>query len=256
MILIYHVVSDDSPYLYSISRSAMEQHFQLLAEPPRRFCREGEPCVTFDDGHISQYECALPLLERCGLRATFFITPEWTDKNPRSMGWAQLRELVRLGHQVESHGWSHKFLTQCSATELQTELLRSKNVLEDGLGVPVEALAVPNGAWNQRVLLACVAAGYRRVYTSDPFVRRVEKTGLEVFGRFSVKRTMRPSTLEQLARAEHSAFSGVRIRHRAKYAVRAALGQRLYHRLWCWWAQIDSQDGSSRSYQSAPTTPI
>src|SRR5690242_8510328 len=160
MILIYHVVSDDSPYLYSISRHAMDQHLQLLAGPGRRFCQDGEPCVTFDDGHLSQYESGLPLLERYRMRATFFITPEWTDEKPGYMGWTQLRELVGLGHQVQSHGWSHKFLTQCSLAELETELRRSKQVLEDGLGVPIDAIAVPNGAWNRRTLLECAAAGY------------------------------------------------------------------------------------------------
>ena len=142
-----------------------------------------------------------------------------------------------------------------ATTEIYT--LSDTLSLHDALPIiPVDAIAVPNGAWNRRILLECAAAGYRRVYTSDPFLRRVEKTGIEVIGRFSVKRTMSPSALEKLARAERNAFSGARIRHRAKCAIRATLGRRLYHRLWCWFAQVDSQGRNSGTYEDAPTSPI
>lgn len=252
MILAYHVVSDDNPYLYSISRSRMEQHFQFLTElrPPLR----GNQPVTFDDGHVSQYQFGLPLLEQYSLRGIFFVTPEWTDRKPGYMNWAQLRDIVSRGHEVQSHGWSHKFLTQCSAPELRTELRRSRQVLEDGLGVPINALAVPNGAWDRRVLLACEEAGYTRIYTSDPFLRP-GKHALEMFGRVSVQRNTSPADLARFARAESTVFSGVRLRHHAKRAVRAALGQRLYHELWCRLARADARDNFDASYQNAPLRP-
>ncbi|HKW98498.1 MAG TPA: polysaccharide deacetylase family protein [Bryobacteraceae bacterium] len=244
MILIYHVVSDESKYLYSISRGALEEHLRLSIASHNGSRATAQMEFTFDDGYVSQYLAGLPLLEQCGRRATFFITPEWTDNRAGYMGWAQLRELVRLGHKVESHGWSHKFLTECSAAELESELRRSRQTLEDGLGIPVEALAVPNGAWNRRVLAGCAAAGYRRVYTSDPFMRRVEENGLQVLGRVPVRRNMGSATLERLARQENARFSGVRLQHQLKRAVRATIGQRNYHRLWCWLARSDSQNGS------------
>jgi peptidoglycan/xylan/chitin deacetylase (PgdA/CDA1 family) len=229
----------------------MEEHVRFMRELQTEFRRNGTPCVTFDDGHISQYHDGLPLLEQFHLRGIFFITAEWIDSKPGYMSWALLRDIVRRGHEVQSHGWSHKFLTQCSPAELREELRRSKQVLEDGLGIEVDALAIPNGAWNEQVLSECAEAGYRRVYTSDPFLRPVKRGNLELIGRVSVQRTTTSRTLAQFARAERTAFSGVRIRHGAKRAIRAILGQRLYHRLWCWMANADSRDEVSPAYQDA-----
>jgi peptidoglycan/xylan/chitin deacetylase (PgdA/CDA1 family) len=249
MILTYHVVSEDSPYLYSIHPRDMEEHVRFMSGMQAESRQNGMPCVTFDDGHVSQYYDGLPLLEQFHLRGIFFITAEWTDSKPGYMSWVQLRDIVRRGHEVQSHGWSHKFLTQCSPSELRQELRRSKQVLEDGLGTQVDALAIPNGAWNGRVLSECAEAGYRRVYTSEPFLRQVKRGNLELFGRVSVQRTTTSRTLAQFARAERTVFSSVRVRHRAKRAVRAALGQRLYHRLWCWIARADSRDDVSPAHQ-------
>src|SRR6202043_315180 len=97
--------------------------------------------LTFDDREESQFCYGLPLLEKYSVKACFFVNVGFIGQNriikgwsQRSMGWPQLRELVRLGHSVQSHGWSHEFLTACSKKELENQLRRSKITLEDGLG--------------------------------------------------------------------------------------------------------------------------
>jgi peptidoglycan/xylan/chitin deacetylase (PgdA/CDA1 family) len=59
--------------------------------------------------------------------------------------WDDLRALERDGISIQSHGVTHRSLSQLSAEELRDEIIRSKAELENGLGKPVELLAYPSG---------------------------------------------------------------------------------------------------------------
>ena len=48
--------------------------------------------ITFDDGHRSNAEIALPILKQLGLRGIFFITTDWIGR-PGFMNEDQIREL-------------------------------------------------------------------------------------------------------------------------------------------------------------------
>lgn len=61
-------------------------------------------CFTFDDGYISQYNLAAPLLERYGLRGSFAVIADLIDSGASYMTWAQLRELRDRGHEINVHG--------------------------------------------------------------------------------------------------------------------------------------------------------
>lgn len=62
-------------------------------------------CFTFDDGYISQYTLAAPLLERYGLRGSFAVIADLIGSNPVNyMSWDQLRDLRDRGHEINVHG--------------------------------------------------------------------------------------------------------------------------------------------------------
>jgi peptidoglycan/xylan/chitin deacetylase (PgdA/CDA1 family) len=75
--------------------------------------------------------------------------------------------LRRQGFEIGSHGLNHTRLTQVSPAEASNEVLESKRRLEDLLQEPIAGLALPFGHYNDAVLHAAWAAGYRRVMTSD-----------------------------------------------------------------------------------------
>src|SRR5260370_631053 len=74
-VLAYHeVLPSDSEYLYSISSEAFESHLQLIAAIGQSVNRGlRAPIFSFDDGHISNYSTALPLLENRCYKAIFFV---------------------------------------------------------------------------------------------------------------------------------------------------------------------------------------
>ncbi len=130
--------------------------------------------LTFDDAYLSVYEHALPLLAERGWPATIFAVVGYVGKLNTwdvNLGglkfphadWPHLREMADLGWQIGSHGYSHRYLEYLSQDELRRELVYSKAVLEDRLGVEVTALAPPYGRISQRVLEAAVRAGYREI---------------------------------------------------------------------------------------------
>jgi peptidoglycan/xylan/chitin deacetylase (PgdA/CDA1 family) len=230
MVLAYHEVMPDSNYAYCVTTEAFSEQLRLLES--LRKTKSLNAKITFDDGEPSQLHNALPLLVQHGFKATYFVTPGLIGTAAKFLGWDDLKALQAAGHSVQSHGWSHKFLTFCSETELTHELRASKQSLEENLGSAVEEISVPGGRWNRCVLQACAAAGYRRVYVSDPWIE-TEIGGVEVIGRFMVRRTTTMAELEKIVAKDPGTLRKLRLRSQVREGLVGMLGDSLYHRLWC-----------------------
>ena len=82
------------------------------------------------------------------------------------------------------------------------------------------------------MLQACAEAGYRRVYVSDPWVQ-AEIGGVEVIGRFMVRRTTAIAELEKIVAKDAATLRKLRLRSQIREGFVGMLGDSLYHRLWC-----------------------
>jgi peptidoglycan/xylan/chitin deacetylase (PgdA/CDA1 family) len=233
MFLNYHQIETEfSSHVYGVTVETLRKHLEVIAaHGPGSGVGAGNG-ITFDDGHISNYNHALPLLQEKSLRATFFIVASFIDSRSDTMNAAQLRELSSLGHEVGSHSWSHPVLTKCGSKELMNELVRSREAIEDVIGNPVRAISMPHGNWNGRVIAACKEAGYSHVYTSD--FRRGESmmAGITVRGRLTVRRTMTADRLGEFLEARGLRLWSLAAPYVAKDAIKGVLGQGLYHRIW------------------------
>ena len=138
--------------------------------------------VTFDDGFSDNHDRALPALVARGLRALFFITVGFIQREPavvkrlssyaggagagEPLSWTQIRELTAAGMGIGGHTWTHPNLARVSDAVTNDELRRSKHVLEDRLEVNLEDLAYPYGKPGRHVTPRIVElarqAGYRR----------------------------------------------------------------------------------------------
>ncbi len=232
--LAYHEITEaESEYLYGISRRQFKEHLRCV-QRLATVNRSGSNLlhITFDDGHVSQYDHAFSVLQELSMKATFFVTASWTGKRPGYMTWKQLAELARCGHEVQSHGWSHTLLTQCSAKELQIELSRSRHELEDQLGAKVKAISLPGGRWNTRVLEACRESGYEQVFTSDPWMVPEDVKGLQIAGRWMVTHNMSAQRIDFLLKGKGVALYLLHARHFAKETAKLMLGDGAYRSLW------------------------
>jgi peptidoglycan/xylan/chitin deacetylase (PgdA/CDA1 family) len=231
-VLAYHEVMPESNYAYCVTSSAFAEHLRLIDSLGKSNDRKLSVEITFDDGEHSQLYNALPVLTEHKIFATYFVTPGLIGTATKFLGWDELKTLQRAGHSIQSHGWSHKFLTFCSDDELKHELSASKQALQEKLGAVVEEISVPGGRWNQRVIKACADAGYKRVYVSDPWIATV-MSGIEVIGRFMVRRTTTNAELQKMVRKDRSTLWKMRMRAQIKQSIVGVMGDDLYHRLWC-----------------------
>jgi peptidoglycan/xylan/chitin deacetylase (PgdA/CDA1 family) len=118
--------------------------------------------VMFDDGWLNQYTTALPILQSMGINASFSIYPQAMDGQwPAFMSWTQVEDLAKQGYDVESHTYSHIDLDNVSTTQLNRELVESKQILQQH-GIQAGALIYPygNSIGNATVKQAAKDAGY------------------------------------------------------------------------------------------------
>jgi peptidoglycan/xylan/chitin deacetylase (PgdA/CDA1 family) len=115
--------------------------------------------LSFDDGYQSVYQQAFPALQRHGLQATVFLTvgdhapTAPTERLPSLSGramlsWAEIREMQRWGIEFGAHTLTHPDLTRLPPERAEQEMRRSRQIVEDALGVAVPSFAYPFGRAN------------------------------------------------------------------------------------------------------------
>lgn len=116
----------------------------------------------------------LDLFDWYGRRGTFFILGWVADRFPQLV-----REIAARGHEVASHGWSHKLVYHQTPAEFRDETLRSKALLEDLIGEPVLGYRAASYSITERsrwALDILVEAGF--AYDSSIFPIRHDRYGI------------------------------------------------------------------------------
>lgn len=189
------------------------------------FREDKEPVVmlTFDDGHISHYEWAMPALLKWNLKGLFFVSSELIGQGDH-MDWRHLQDLLRHGFEIGSHGANHIPLSRLSESALLEEISGSKKKLEDKLGIAVKSFSVPRGFFSKPIASMTAASGYLHVFTSiyDLNLKGEDPLALK---RLVVKRQM---GLEDFFSTVSGYLGTMRYVERAKEKVRALVSPEFY----------------------------
>lgn len=117
----------------------------------------GRIALTFDDGpDPSVLPGILATLDRYGARGTFFVEGRKAAAQPDL-----LRRMVRSGHEVENHAFSHRPLSGMSSEEAQKEILDTAEVVRRATGGTTRFLRPPAGALDDGVAAAARETGHR-----------------------------------------------------------------------------------------------
>ena len=81
----------------------------------------------------------LDLLERHNARGTFFVLGWVAERHPQIV-----RAIVDANHEIASHGWDHKRVTDQTPDQFRESVRPSKQLLEDLCGVPVVGFRAPS----------------------------------------------------------------------------------------------------------------
>ena len=180
IVLLYHRFEEKPRNDLEITPTEFESEMKQLKDagftviPMQDFIawRKGEKnipskscIITIDDGYISGYDVAWPILKKYGYPFTMFIYIDYIGTGGKSISWDQLAEMRDAGVDIESHTYSHSHLDSPGfgvdkttrarvEKDLQTlghdgwlhkEIVDSKKVLEQQLGIKVDAFAYPYG---------------------------------------------------------------------------------------------------------------
>lgn len=184
VVLQYHHVSNETPASTSTSPERFAMHLDYLEQAGFEIVplqdmvdalKAGQPlpdrtvAITFDDGYISIYETAWPMLKKKGWPFTVFINTEPHDrKKPLFMSWDQLRELHDAGATIANHTVSHPYLLQKLPGQDETawqswvasEITDAAKRIEQEIGENVMLFAYPYGEFDNIVLNIVGRLGY------------------------------------------------------------------------------------------------
>jgi peptidoglycan/xylan/chitin deacetylase (PgdA/CDA1 family) len=146
--------------------------------------------ITFDDGYKAQYEVAWPILKKYGYPFTMFIYTEGVRGGSLGGGgaitWEELADMRDNGVDIEAHSATHQDLREGHTITLaspgakktrtkltgpqyeqwvRNEVVGSKELLEQRLGIKVNCFAVPFGNYNEHVKELARNSGYEAMFT-------------------------------------------------------------------------------------------
>jgi polysaccharide deacetylase family protein (PEP-CTERM system associated) len=87
---------------------------------------------------VGNTERLLDLLAARGARATFFVLGDVAARYPDLV-----RRVAAAGHEIGSHGYSHRHLSELLSSQFRADVARSLAVLQDALGTPVRGFRAP-----------------------------------------------------------------------------------------------------------------
>lgn len=111
----------------------------------------GAVSLTFDDARLSQVDRLIPILDRFGVKATFYVTTSNLEK--RLDGW---KKAVRAGHEIGNHTLTHpctgnypafrfNALEEMTLADLAREIDNAQQAIVRTLGVTARSFAYPCG---------------------------------------------------------------------------------------------------------------
>jgi peptidoglycan/xylan/chitin deacetylase (PgdA/CDA1 family) len=122
--------------------------------------RVGHVALTFDDGPDDRGTPeVLDLLEREGVKATFFVLGSMVDRHPEVFD-----RVVAEGHEVAVHSWDHRNHLRHSPPQVHRQLARTTEQITRRAGVRPRWFRPPYGALTGGAVAASRALGLEPVH--------------------------------------------------------------------------------------------
>ncbi|MCB5944730.1 polysaccharide deacetylase family protein [Acidocella sp. KAb 2-4] len=183
-ILVYHRFDPSQSGLTTVTTASFTQqldwlaahHYQIIPLAQLAQWRDiPSPAVaiTVDDGHESVFTQLYPILRQRHIHVTLFVYPSAISRASYALTWPQLAEMVNSGLvDVQAHTYWHPDFRKEKAARspadyrafVDMQLVKSKTVLEQRLGISVTMLAWPYGIHDPMLEDAARRAGYTAAF--------------------------------------------------------------------------------------------
>ncbi|MEJ8573609.1 polysaccharide deacetylase [Microbaculum marinum] len=117
----------------------------------------------------------LDLLDRYGIRSTFFVPGLVIEQR-----WALCEEILKRGHEIGHHSWSHKWIVNLSPEEEREEMEKGIEIIERLTGKKPAGWRSPAAEFSPITMPLLLEKGFR--YSSNyfdddtPYLHRVDGT--------------------------------------------------------------------------------
>ncbi len=105
---------------------------------------------------VRNTETILEILERNDTTATFFCLGWVAERHPEL-----IRRIAGMGHEIASHGYSHRLIYEQGAGEFRDDIIRAKALLEDITGEEVLGYRAPSFSITAAALEVLAETGHR-----------------------------------------------------------------------------------------------
>ena len=128
--------------------------------------------ITIDDGYVSTYNRAFPIMKEFGFPFTIYPYTNFFGGAGKTLSKSEINEMLENRGELGSHGISHGFLNrqgrrsdEVHAAFLKKETAGSREIFREKLGVDAVTFSFPYGAYDDRLIQACLDAGYQAMVT-------------------------------------------------------------------------------------------
>ena len=138
-----------------------------------------QSCIDYDapitERVVRNTDRVLAVLDECGVKATFFVQGRVAETFPKLIA-----TVASEGHDVQSHGYSHRPLHGMNEQALRDDVERARELVEAASGAPVTAFRAPDFSVLEDNLWALdVIADTGHAVDSSIFPLRTKRYGIQ-----------------------------------------------------------------------------
>ena len=117
--------------------------------------------IVCGDGDQQDVERILAVLDRHGVKCTFFLIGDWMESHLEAS-----RLIVAAGHEIASHGYHHMNMTKADYRSIRLNITLMNQKCEEQLGVRPRLFRAPYSATNEKVTALVRAEGMEEIQWS------------------------------------------------------------------------------------------
>ncbi|MBN1634922.1 MAG: polysaccharide deacetylase family protein [Deltaproteobacteria bacterium] len=181
-VLLYHKFDEANSPSTTISSGMFDEQmaylkrggYHILSMNELEQCIQGKApipdkgvVITIDDGYLSVYTKAFPILKKYGFPFTVFVFSRSIGA-PNYMSWEQLKDLQDHGGALGAHSYSHPHMVDIPASQIEKEFILPKEIFERELNAEMRWFAYPFGEYDNQIRTIGKRSGFTLLLTSDP----------------------------------------------------------------------------------------
>tara|TARA_B100000886_G_scaffold331866_1_gene283907 strand:+ start:1496 stop:2317 length:822 start_codon:yes stop_codon:yes gene_type:complete len=122
--------------------------------------------ITFDDGFLSVYKNAYPILSEKKFPFSVFISTKFIKENNDNdfMNWDMIKILEDNNVEIYNHGHSHKSFVAMNIDDAKKDILHSKKIIEEKINYKSNVISFPYGETNNEINKFLKDSGYKMAF--------------------------------------------------------------------------------------------